>query len=142
MTVTEDKQYIDRIYTVLNVFTCFTFSVIKKECEREVVRGQTQPENKIMLLAVFSGQSGKCAGLQLHSLLEDHALPEQRLDLLSTTLNVLNKTTFEKFPRTLKDHSGRTQLPFSAYKPVCLHKSSFQPLATTRASTSCSKLLS
>lgn len=56
---------------------------------------------------------------------------EQRLCLLSTTFNVLNKTTFENVPRTLQKHSGRARLPCSAYKPSAStnhHPFSFLPL--------------
>lgn len=55
----------------------------------------------MMLLAVFLEQSGKYTGLQTPGLL-DHSMLEQKLCLLSTTLNVLNKAAFENLPRTLQ----------------------------------------
>lgn len=74
-------------------------------------------------------QSGKCSGSQIHSL-EGHVLPEHRSYLLSTTLNVLNKLSFENFPKTFQNYSGRTQLPFLAYTPSVStnHPSSLFPL--------------
>lgn len=41
---------------------------------------------------------------------------------LSATLNVPNKITFEKLPRTFQIYSGRPERPFPAHKPFCLHK--------------------
>lgn len=121
LTIIEAGHWINRgsLYSFLNLWIGLKCSLVRKFLKGCRERTQIQPENKTRCLSPYIGTQKNLGSPQtLRSTAQrDHALPEQRLHLLSLTLGVLDKITFEKFPRTFQNESGTTQLPLLACKP-------------------------
>lgn len=105
------------LYSFLNFGICLKIFIIKKLLKKGWGRRRHNLKTKPRVLHSTVSGHGRIWKVLRSKAQRVHVLPKQRLYLLSTTLRVPNKMTFENFARTFQNYSGRTQLLFFAYQP-------------------------